>query len=44
MPDDDKKKEITSLEELELANIPEGEIYAVADLLADSVEEDKKWK
>ena len=42
MPDDDKKKEITSLEELELANIPEDEIYAVADLLADSVEEDKK--
>ena len=42
MPDDDKKKEITRLEELELANIPEGEIYEVADLLADSVEEDKK--
>lgn len=34
MDEDDKKKEITSLEELELANIPEDEIYEVADLLA----------
>lgn len=34
--------ELTSLEELELANIPEGEIYAVADLLASVDKEDKK--
>lgn len=34
MDEDNKKKEITSLEELELANIPEDEIYEVADLLA----------
>lgn len=42
MSDDDKKKEITSLEELELANIPEGEIYEIADLLASVDKEDKK--
>lgn len=30
----DKEKEITSLEELELVNIPKDEIYAVADLLS----------
>lgn len=30
----DKEKKITSLEELELANIPEDEIYGVADLLS----------
>lgn len=37
--DEDNKKEITSLEELELANIPEDEIYVVADLLAEGEEE-----
>ena len=42
MSDDDKKKEITSLEELELANIPKEEIYAIADLLANIDKEDKK--
>lgn len=39
--EDEKKKEITSLEELELANIPESEIYAVADLLASEEENER---
>ena len=39
--EDDKKKVINSLEELELANIPEDEIYEVADLLASEGNDEK---
>lgn len=39
--EDEKKKVINSLEELELANIPEGEIYEVADLLASEEENER---
>lgn len=39
--EDEKKKVINSLEELELANIPEGEIYEVADLLANEEENER---
>lgn len=39
--ENNKKRKISSLEELELANIPEGEIYEVADLLVSERKDEK---
>lgn len=39
--ENNKERKINSLEELELANIPKGEIYEVADLLANEEENER---
>ena len=39
--ENNKERKINSLEELELANIPEGEIYEVADLLSSEEENER---
>lgn len=39
--ENNKERKINSLEELELANIPDGEIYEVADLLANEGKDEK---
>lgn len=39
--ENNKERKINSLEELELANILEGEVYEVADLLANEGKDEK---